>query len=1317
MASNEDYAKRAVELGHGIISTAEHGWQGRYIEGYELAAKYNLKFVFGAEAYWVKDRSEKDRTNCHIYLGAKTEKGRRALNDTLAEANISGFYGQPRLDIPLLLSLPPEDVLVTTACVAYWRYDDIDDITLRLQDHFKENFFLEVQYHNFDIQRKVNAHILELSKQHNIPLIMGCDSHYIKPEDASERSDYIKSKGIDYPDEDGFILDYPDGDTAYQRFADQCVLSHEQILEAINNTNVFLQVEDYDCPCFTKDIKMPTLYHGWSQEQRDAEYDRVIWGAWDKEKQNVPKELWEHYEQEIQKEINIVHTTKHSDYFLLDKAVVERGRELGGVLTKTGRGSAVSFYTNKLLGLTDVDRISAKVKMYPERFMSPTRILEAKTLADVDLNVADRSPFLQAQKDVMGAECSEEMIAYGTLKPKAAWKMYAKSQNVDFELANEVSAQIERYEKAVKHAPEEEKDTIDVLDYIDDEYKDIYLQSGKYLGVVSHMTPHPCATLLYQGNIRQEIGLISVKGEICCVMDGKWAEDYKFLKNDWLKVSVVDLISRVYKRIGIPWHTEKELLELCPPDSPVWDMVYGRSCTLGINQVEQTGTAKRVSIYAPKSISELCAFVAAIRPGFKSMYKTFESRQHFEYGIDSLDELIQTPDMPHSFILYQEMSMAVLNYSGIPMSECYEIIKNIAKKRVAKVLSYKEQFLKGFKNVLIQNEGRNESEAEDISHKVWQILEDSSAYSFNACLSSDVVLKAPSRTHSKLSPTVGEMYHICNDIQYAKSTGHKPLHDKYRRNGFGTALSMYPDGKIKKNKIVGIYPSGKRQCYLVKTKNGHAIECTDNHKFPTPAGEKMLKDLKIGDVLYVDPGAKKRKYQYCFTDGNFEPNVPKEGERGFQPKPDGQCVKFYTSRNEHIKNQDCCVECGKKYDSQVRFELHHKDFDRTNNDDDNLTWLCVSCHKKAHYTHGRTKAYERGRMSENDEIISITPTCIQETYDVEMQDPAHTIISESGLVASNSHSYCVSEDSLYTAYLKTNYPLYFYEVFLTVLEEKGDKDRMNAVKTEAEEYFKISFPPYRFGQDNRSITADPENNAIQNSISAIKGFGKDIGDILYECSRAKHDSFISVLRWLDEHSIKAAKVEPLIKIDYFINFGNPVELKRILDIWDFFKQGAAKSIKKEKVAGTPLESILAKYATDKNAKGVELKSYSITDMDGLLSECEQYIKSLNLEDVQFKVKIANQMDVLGYVDLTTNKPEDRRKLLITDLTPLKGKDGSPWAYAVFTRSIGTGKTARLTLRAKQYSSKPFKKSDIIYAENLKKEKSGYWYLYDYDYVV
>lgn len=91
-----------------------------------------------------------------------------------------------------------------------------------------------------------------------------------------------------------------------------------------------------------------------------------------------------------------------------------------------------------------------------------------------------------------------------------------------------------------------------------------------------------------------------------------------------LRVAVVDLINKGYTRAGLKVPTVNELLAMCPPEDPVWD-IYRKGCTLGINQVEQPGTASRVGVYAPTNISELCAFIAAIRPGFKSMYKISDS--------------------------------------------------------------------------------------------------------------------------------------------------------------------------------------------------------------------------------------------------------------------------------------------------------------------------------------------------------------------------------------------------------------------------------------------------------------------------------------------------------------------------------------------------------------------------------------------------------------------------------------------------------------------------------------------------------------------
>jgi len=743
VAKNEDYAKRAIELGHGIISTMEHGSQGRYIEGYELSKKYNLKFVFGTEAYFVKNRFEQDKTNAHICLFARTENARQCLNDVLSEANITGFYYRPRLDLELILSLPKDEIICTSACLAFWQYEDIDDIVIKLNNHFKY-FYLEVQNHNTDSQKKINSHILEISEFKNIPIIFGVDSHYISNDKAWERDDYLASKGIIYQDEEGWYLDYPDGDTAYQRFIDQGILSEEQINEAMNNTNIFLEIEEYNSTIFNKEIKMPTLYPDLTQEEKDILYKNLIYQKWEETKPSILKNLHKLYEKEIEKEVNDVIITKHADYFLLDYEIVKRGIEKGGRITNSGRGSGVSYITNKLLGFTKIDRVAAKVKMYPERFISPTRILESKSLADLDLNLGNPLVFAEAQTEIFGEDHSYPMIAYGTYKAKSAFKMFAKAKKMDFELANNISQQIEEYEKALKYAEDDEKDDINIYDYVEEQYHSIIKDSEEYLGIISDMKVHACAYLVYEGDIRREIGLIKTKSKsgkerLCTLMDGHWAEDYKFLKNDLLKVDVVNLIKLTYERIGIPDHDEQELIKICENNQKVWD-VYKNGWVMGINQCERSATKHKVMKYMPQNMSEICAFVAAIRPGFKSMYSKFENREPFSYDIPTFDKLIQTLEMHNSFLLYQEMSMTALNFAGIPMSECYEIIKHISKKREEKVKGYKDQFLKGFAERIQESENKTLEESQELAHKIWQIISDSSFYQFNASHAYSVAL-------------------------------------------------------------------------------------------------------------------------------------------------------------------------------------------------------------------------------------------------------------------------------------------------------------------------------------------------------------------------------------------------------------------------------------------------------------------------------------------------------------------------------------------------------------------------------------------------
>jgi DNA polymerase III alpha subunit len=441
---------------------------------------------------------------------------------------------------------------------------------------------------------------------------------------------------------------------------------------------------------------------------------------------------------------------------------------------------------------------------------------------------------------------------------------------------------------------------------------------------------------------------------------------------------------------------------------------------MGINQVEQNSTKHRVAKYQPKNISELCAFVAAIRPGFKSMYSIFENREHYSYNIPTFDQLIQTPEMPNSFLLYQEMAMAALNFAGVPMSECYEVIKNIAKKRPEKVKKYKEQFMSGFKERLIEIEKIQENEAQEATDKVWQIIDDSCRYSFNA-----------------------------------------------------------------------------------------------------------------------------------------------------------------------------------------------------------------------------------------------------------------------------SHSYSVAMDSLYGAYLKSHYPLQFYEVFLNILDAKGSqKDRMADTRKEAELAYRIRFEPFRFRQDNRKITADEKNNTMWNSLKALKGFGEGIAKQLYELQDNKYDTFIDLLIDLEEKGIMCVKIEDLIKIQYFNEFG---ENGKLFALYNEFTKGKSRYDKKHKDA-TKLKRIEA-------------------------------LKQIESESPNSKIPLKEQMifenEILGYVQATCNV--DKKYVYIMDVN-------TKFAPRVKAYCLNNGKTESMKITKKVFNNNPIKKDDIIYiskvkAKPQKRYENGHfvdiegtkeWWIEDYD---
>lgn len=750
VVSIEDYAKRAVELGQKSICSVEHGWQGKYHEYYEAAQKHGLKFIFGTEAYWVMDRHSTDKSNCHIVILAKNEEGRQEINEILSTANEDGYYYKPRLDPELIFQLNPDNVFITSACVAFWKYDSIEYFVKRFHEYFGKNFMLEIQYHNTKKQIELNQRIQELSYKYGIEMIVGLDSHYIYPEQAQGRDELLKSKGIHYEDEEGWYMDYPDEQTVLRRFMAQGIWKEGQVLRAMDNSNIVLTFEDYDSEVFKKNRKLPTAYEGKTKEEKNKIYGHLITKLFREYTKGMSPDEYKRYFDGVKMEVDTYKETEMVDYPLLDYLIVKRGIEKGGIITATGRGSAVGYFTNTLCGFSKVDRFKAPIKLYPERFISKTRIIETNSLPDIDMNVAAQEPFEEAQTEILGPDHAYPMIAFGTLKKKAAFKMYARAQQMDFDLANKISAQLSAYDEAVKNASDDERDDIDIYDYVSPEYKDYVEKSKAYWGIIDSKSKAPCAYLLYQGSIRRQIGLIKCKSEstkreyITTVVDGAVAENYKFLKNDWLIVETVLLTDKIFKRIGMEPLNVNQLTQAVEHDEKVW-WLYANGYTVGVNQCEKPNAMNRLKRYKPCNISELAAFIAGIRPGFKSMYAKFESREPFSYGIPAFDNLIQTPEVPYSFVEYQEQVMAVLNFAGFPMDECYGIIKAIAKKHPEKVRPLKSRFIDGFKEKIKGQCQPGETE-EQVAEKVWRIIDDSCGYGFNSshalCMAYDSLFNA-----------------------------------------------------------------------------------------------------------------------------------------------------------------------------------------------------------------------------------------------------------------------------------------------------------------------------------------------------------------------------------------------------------------------------------------------------------------------------------------------------------------------------------------------------------------------------------------------
>lgn len=704
----EEYIQKAIEYGHTAYFTTNHGSFGDIFEARTLCNKYGLRCIAGIEGYIVPNASEKDKRNYHIVVIPKTDIARKKMNYVSSMANINGFYYKPRFFLNDLLSLDKDDVFITTACVAGLLRDEdsVNKIFMPLYEHFGNNVMLEVQNHLDPIQIDVNKKAIYYSDQFGLSLIAANDSHYIDECGKQERLELLKGKHIDYGSEDSFVLDYPTAETMIKRFKKQGVLSDVQIDNAINNTLIFDQCEEIQ---LDYSIKMPTIYPGLSPNERvdllkskvSEKFKRII------DTDHITEEELPKYKDGINYEMKIIEATNDdihtADYFLFNEKNVDLAvNKYGGVLTRGGRGSCGSFYINRILGMTQLDRFRINLPLFPDRFASTARLLENRSLPDIDFNVKEQEPFVKASRELLGEHGCYPMYAPGTMQISEAFRNVCRSKGMNFDDFNDVAKNLDAYKDDKKWKP-----------YIE--------EANKYVGTIVSGSVHPCAHILSDKNLLYEYGVTRLGENLCVLITSSEADEYKVLKNDYLIVKVWKLIDETFREIGKPIIPANELLDSIKNDRRVWDLFKnGITCTL--NQVDSDNGTQQAKRYKVSSFEDGAHLTAAIRPSFDSWRDQFLNRDEYTTGSSQLDNVLKDT---HGYILFQESLMQYFDWLGVTPAESIGLIKKISKKKIkpSDFANLEDRLKKQW----IVNTG-----SEDMFNETWNMIQSCMNYGFCA---------------------------------------------------------------------------------------------------------------------------------------------------------------------------------------------------------------------------------------------------------------------------------------------------------------------------------------------------------------------------------------------------------------------------------------------------------------------------------------------------------------------------------------------------------------------------------------------------------
>lgn len=732
-----DYVNKAQELGMSAMAISEHGSVMNWVKKKETIQKAGMKYIHANEVYLTQNLDKEKglvRDNFHYMLLAKNYDGVLELNKLTTQSyeKDGHFYYNPRISFDELKATS-DNIIMTSACLAspIWRlYNraygefgvkdlqaqrDLEDMLNWMGDN-RHRMFFEIQYHTHPQQVAFNQMLMRLSRDLNVPLIAGTDTHALNQEHAKARQLFLKSKGADYGDEDSFDLTFKSYEEVVGMFEKQGALPRNVYLEAIHNTNVMADmIETFE---LDKSAKYPKMYENPIEVFKTKINEGVVNRGIDK----LPVEQKKEYFNRIKEELDTYVKLDAVNYMLLQKNIIDWCHSQD-IYQGYGRGSVNGSLIAYVLGITEMDSIKHKLNFF--RFLNPDRI----SLADIDIDFppSRRQEVIDYVASLEGIDFAE-IITFNTKKLKGTIRLVGNGLEMPLD-------EVDAIAKAVE--------TFGGKDRIDEKWRRQYPKLFEYvdimIGVIESMGSHPSGFIVSPISLEDHVSTVYTKESkyrVTC-LNMKELDGENYVKLDILGLANIELINETCKLAGIERLTPDNI---DTKDMEVWKSL--RESTLGVFQWESDSAQAYLNLLFSDStlenikqnmgddvdFIEILSFAnGAIRPSGDSYRHLLAQGIPNDNGHKALNDSLSDT---MGYLVYQEQIMRFLtDFCEHTGAESDSVRRGLAKKEGTHHLLPKIE--KGFIHYMVNHEGQTEEFAKEILQAFLKVIDDASAYGFS----------------------------------------------------------------------------------------------------------------------------------------------------------------------------------------------------------------------------------------------------------------------------------------------------------------------------------------------------------------------------------------------------------------------------------------------------------------------------------------------------------------------------------------------------------------------------------------------------------